>query len=171
LPSNIFIVTFKTIEISKLIETFKHKTVTIEVINSAVAAQVYQRNLGIAAVKTKFIIQCDDDICMLFNSLEQLHKASLAMDKTVCSARVITPDGNSFYKKNYLFALLCKVVFCIFNLRWPRNAFLISKSGRNYAPLTLDPLCENEWLPSCLMYKREIFKLAITYTDRIGKGN
>jgi GT2 family glycosyltransferase len=170
IPSYIIIVTYKSIEISALIEIAKHKKIQIKIINSTISAQVYQRNLGIASVTTAFIIQCDDDIRMLFNSIEELHKNITGSHNTVCSPKVIMPNGKSIYQKNHISAILSKAIYFVFNFNWPQNALLMSISGRNYAPVELDISCQNEWLPSCLMYKKEIFKLAITYIDEFGKG-
>jgi hypothetical protein len=170
IPSCIIIISFKDIEISDLVEKFKSKEVRFEIIYSLVAAQVHQRNLGIARVRTEFIIQCDDDIVVLLNSLEVLHKSIIGLSNTVCSPKVIMTNGVSIYQKSYLSALLNKLVFLIFNIRWPKDAMLMSNSGRNYSPILLNSSSENEWLPSCLMYKTEIFNLATTFEDKSGKG-
>jgi glycosyltransferase involved in cell wall biosynthesis len=170
LPSEIIIVTYNLLTLKEIIEKLKLKGVNVKIIVSLRAAQVFQRNLGIYAASGQYILQCDDDIQMFIDSIGKLYKFVTSKNCIVVSPRVITTDGKSIYLKNKFSEISNKFIFLLFNLRWPNNSMQLSISGRNYAPVTLHHNAKNEWLPSCLIYNKELFKLATTYEDQSGKG-
>ena len=170
IPSEIILVTYDLLTIKEIIEKLKLKGVDVRIITALRAAQVYQRNLGINAARGQYIIQCDDDIQMFIDSIGELYKLVTSKNFTVVSPRVIMTDGKSIYLKNKYSEIANKLIFLLFNFRWPKNSMQLSISGRNYAPVDLIKEARNEWLPSCLIYNKELFKLATTYEDQAGKG-
>lgn len=170
IPSEIILVTYDLLTIKEIIEKLNLKGVDVRIIKALRAAQVYQRNLGINAARGQYIIQCDDDIQMFIDSIGELYKLITSKNFTVVSPRVIMTDGKSIYLKNKYSEIANKFIFLIFNFRWPKNSLQLSISGRNYAPVDLIKEARNEWLPSCLIYNKELYKLATTYEDQSGKG-
>lgn len=170
LPSEIIIVTYDLLTIKEIIEKLKIRGVELKIIISLRAAQVFQRNLGINAASGQYILQCDDDIQMFIDSIGELYKFITLKNFIVVSPRVIMTDGKSIYLKNKFTEFLNKFIFLFFNLKWPNNSMQLSISGRNYAPVSLHDNAKNEWLPSCLIYNKELFKIATTYEDLEGKG-
>ena len=121
--------------------------------------QVSQRCEGFSAAKYDFIFQCDDDILLAKNCIEELMVASNIMgNECVCAASLFFVNSNKSVYHQKKKGLISKLYYALLNGKEGYKEGIVTKAGTEIGveitENTVQDIIPVEWLPGGLVLHR-----------------
>jgi len=171
-PKEIIICGTSSNDLDDITEEQKNNN-NIYFILSDISNQIIQRKAALKAVKTKYILQLDDDLILEKETIKNYSKHFIGpnTNNRVVSGFTIFPNGEHMSFRTSLkyhnSSLVRFYVFLINGFKKPKNMTIL-KSGRIF-PYVFKS--ENNpapnWLSSCIMYNKEVAKEYFEFTENL----
>jgi hypothetical protein len=147
----------------------------VQILYTQSKGQVSQRCEGFSACKYEFVLQCDDDILLAKNCIEELVLAfNETGNKSACAPSLFFVNSNkSVYEKKKR-GLLSNIYYALLNGREGYKEGIVTKAGTEIGVDTTKKTSKEiipvEWLPGGLVLHRKENLILSNYYPHSGKA-
>ncbi|MFL0162073.1 glycosyltransferase family 2 protein [Aquirufa salirivi] len=147
----------------------------VQILVTQSKGQVSQRCEGFSAAKYYFILQCDDDILLAENCIEELMVASNSMGNTcACASSLFFVNSNKSVYQQTNKGWLTHVYYALLNGREGFKEGVVTKAGTEIGVDTSQKTGQDiipvEWLPGGLVLHRRENLILNNYFPHVGKA-
>ncbi|MHA8098000.1 glycosyltransferase [Aquirufa aurantiipilula] len=147
----------------------------VQILVTQTKGQVSQRCEGFSATKYPYILQCDDDILLAENCMEELILASEKMgNKSACASSLLFVNSNKSVYQRTKKGLISNVYYTLLNGQEGYKEGIVTKAGTEIGVDTTIKTCQDvipvEWLPGGLVLHRKENLIFKNYFPHAGKA-